>query len=716
MTLKLILLFLISLTSFATSQPNFNISAFDSQLHDIFNGLVQTETKVGSFLSNLSSFVGDVNLKLNKSRLYMELSHLQLVLQLQSSIWNYESYQQLTGCSNVASKISEIEVDLMKFADFVDRLELNMTELYQRNLRVTYELMLRPKQMEGSQQDVIDIIMNVNEAMVQYLFYILQLQVNIKYEKSIASNLKLYLKHYCKCRDSTNDVAQMTENSPSIDNMEAPLIGKQARLVSAANNTLSEAQNLTESKNVTGKAKVLTRKVSALCRKIGKFEDLGNSTSLATNSCSILTKNQNFLIYRRFRYTQALSFVSTSSSVLGFFRESFKDILNGTAKQELKSFNSSFNVLDSELKKYATELKYQLSSSGILKIIRQNIQTILLFCGCTAARTETTPTGMTTTKALATTTTSTSLGTKTTTKLTTFGTTSTSSKSMTTSTSTGSPTSNNPLSTAISKTQPTSSSLSTTTPKIQPSLPKTSTLAPYSNPACSFTKTLSDRNGNYIKTACLIETASNGSYANSTCQDNFMQLMAVDSNMTQTALTIFVQETLSEGTFWINGGNGSDICNFIAVNGTGPTINQTKCSWYQYYSICEYKDPKVPVKVNFEPNLDACGLVLPIMGNDSSRYACFMSYTRSYDDSSYNCMLNGMEMFKVAPMSVVGDLNDFFVRFYGKNSGVVMWINGTAQAGSCSFLDGSKNPFEVARGDCDQLYWSICETAYDGTY
>jgi len=198
-----------------------------------------------------------------------------------------------------------------------------------------------------------------------------------------------------------------------------------------------------------------------------------------------------------------------------------------------------------------------------------------------------------------------------------------------------------------------------------------------------------------------------------------MQLMTIDSNMTQTALSIFVQETLSEGTFWIGGGNGTDMCNFIIVNGTGSVIKQDRCSWFSYYSICEYKDPNVSKKIKFPVNLDACGFVFPVMtekDKDYTRYACIMAYTRSYIDSNYNCMLNGMNMFNVSPTSVMETINEFLVSFFGNNSGILMWANAPVQGGSCSFLDGTKVPFAIANGSCDQLYWSICEAPYDGSY
>jgi hypothetical protein len=216
-----------------------------------------------------------------------------------------------------------------------------------------------------------------------------------------------------------------------------------------------------------------------------------------------------------------------------------------------------------------------------------------------------------------------------------------------------------------------------------------------------------------------MEAATNMSYANSTCQDNSMQLMTVDSNMTQTALTIFVQETLSEGIFWVDGGNGSDTCNVIAIDGSGSVVNQTNCIRNSFYSICEYKDSKVPKNVDFPMNLDACGFVFPIMTDATdryTRYGCVMAYTRSYVDSNYNCILNGMQMFKISPLKVLDSLNMFLITLFGKNSGVIMWVNGAASNGSCSYLDGSKDPFAVGQAGCDQLNWSVCEAPYDGSY
>jgi hypothetical protein len=844
------LLILLSFVSFATSQNKFNITAYNSQLQDIFNGLVDTEKKIGKFVSNLSDFVGEINgnLKSNKSRLYLDLSHLQLVLQLQGSINNHDVYQQVSGCGNVASKISEIDVDLKKFPDFVKRLQQNMTELYSRNLHVTYDLIMD----NVPQQDIVDIIYAVNEAMVQNLYYILQLQTNIRYEKSISTNLKLFLKHFCECEESVYGVSQNTNTRAPLREMEATVIARQASVIDAVNETLIESQKLIKSKNVTKDMMIASSMLIDFCQKMKRIDDYSNVTVPYTNTCSDLTKVQDFMTYRRFRYTQVLSFVMTNSSVLAFYRNMITaSISNATSDL---SILSAVNNLETELMGYTDDLALQLSYLTLFaSSMRRNALIMKLFCGCRVPEPKTTTELQTTTQRVSTsrkvffstakflsTTNNSYEGTgnsaattrkssmkpttqKSSTNLTTSASISTTSKDLATtpgssastpgsstttpgsSTTTPGSSTTTPGSSAIARgstttpgkstfitrssttfmtgssvappgssastsvnqsktmfgssttsskssilttksstvsesstksanstssgptTVPTTSEftkLSTSSPKIPPTLPtistaSTTTNVPFSPPICSFTKTLVDLNGTYIKSACLVETASNGSNANSTCQANSMQLMTIDSNMTQTALSIFVQETLSEGTFWVSSGNGTDMCNFVAVNGTGLVINQARCSWFTYYSICEYKDPNVPKRISFSPNLDACGLTFPVQndaGKEYTRYACIMGYTRSYVDSSYACMLNGMQMFNVIPKSVMLTVNEFLVSFYGNNSGIFMWVNGPVDAGSCSFLDGNQVPIAVAGGSCDQQFWSICETPYDGSY
>ncbi|XP_070501494.1 uncharacterized protein [Chironomus tepperi] len=799
MKIKSFVVIFLSLASIATSQSVFNITAYDGQLRDIFNGLTETETRIGRLLSNLSDFVGKINgnLRMNKSRLGLELSHLQLDLQLQGSINSYETYNRLTGCSNAASKISEIDIDLMKFGDFVDRLELNMTELYHRNLHVTYDYMLSIKQVNVTQQDILYIILGVNEAMIQYLYYIMQLQVNIQYEKSISTNLKLFLKHFCECDDNANGVASKTNSKPPLSVIEGSLIDRQARIIDAANATLIQAQML--SKNGTKNLKVMSQKLANFCLKMTRIDDYSNVTIPYSNSCLDLSKVQNFMTYRKFHYTQVLSFMMTNSSVLKFFKDS---IINASKSEQvlnsnITSLNTSLYMLDVELAKYAVGLHYTITIAS--RLVYEYSMAMESFCGCSGRRTKNmTTTGMPTTSKEQLLTTTQKMGTQstavavnmttvavnvtsltTTTKnlMTTSGTAtgsatattgsaasttgsaastaanattisatmpantatssmtskptnSTFSGSSTTSTSSISSTSPTSSTSRTSSTSPISStsltsSTSPTTSRIPPTLPPTvpptttKNPLPLSNSSCIFTKDLTDMSGNYIKSACLVDKVANGTYVNSICRDMSMQLMTVDSNMTRTALTIFVQETLSEGTFWISGGNGSEICNFADINGTGLSINQTECMWNSLYSICEYKDPSVPTKLSFEPDLDACGFVIPVAtetDKDFTRYACVMAYTRSYVNSNYNCMLNGMKMFNAESKLVMETLNEYLVSFFGNSSGVILWIDGYSQAGSCAVLDGSKVPFAVGRGDCDQLNWSICEAPYDGSY
>ncbi|XP_070502505.1 uncharacterized protein [Chironomus tepperi] len=670
---------LLSIVSCATSQSVFNITAYDGQLRDIFNGLTETETRIGRLLSNLSDFVGKINgnLRMNKSRLGLELSHLQLDLQLQGSINSYETYNRLTGCNNAASKISEIDIDLMKFSDFLDRLELNMTELYHRNLHVTYDYMLSIKQVNVTQQDILNIILGVNEAIIQYLYYIMQLQVNIQYEKSISTNLKLFLKHFCECDENVYGVSHNTNSNSTLSDMEATLTARQARIIDAANATLIQAR-------MSKDMKVVSTKLANFCQKLTKIDDYSNVTIPYSNSCLDLSKVQNFMTYRKFHFTQVLSFVMTNSSVLKFY----KSLLNSTDQSPILT---AVTNLETELLNYTDDLALQLSYLTLFaSAMRKNAMVLKLFCGCRDGSMATTAS---------------------TSKV------STSRKVVFTSpilTSTTEPGTTRSRSTTSRTTKSTS-----TTHKIRPTVSKVTTLRPYSNPACGFIKVLTDYNGTYIKTACLMETASNGTYAGSACQASSMQLMTVDSNMTRTALTIFVQETLSEGTFWISGGNGSEICNFVAVNGTGLVINQSRCQWNSLFSICEYNDSSVPTKVGFPTNLEACGFVFAVAAEtikEYTGYACVMAYTRSYADSSYNCMLNGMKMFNAESKLVMETLNEYLVSLYGNSSGVILWIDGYSKAGSCAVLDGSKVPFAVAGADCDQLNWSICEAPYDGSY
>ena len=412
-----------------------------------------------------------------------------------------------------------------------------------------------------------------------------------------------------------------------------------------------------------------------MCRKMKRMDDYKKNVVFTKNSCPALSKFQNYLAYRRFQYTQFLSLTMTNNYVLEFNQNLLNStIFNANMSQSQnsisKKLNSSISNLENELKNYTSELAYQLSSlSNFSNYLELNEMEMQSFCGCNDVEH----------------------------KSTTIWTTMSTNPALTT-----------------KSTYLISNVSGPEYPLISTSTVSTTTLAPMLNPVCSNTRIVTDIEGNYIKTACLLQIPVNGFYANSFCQANSMQLMTIDSSMTQTALTIFIQDTLMIGSYWISGGNGTGMCKYLTVNGTSSSTDQDRCSDYNYNIICEYKDPNVPAKIKFRTNVYACRFVSPILDdvNLDNRYACIMAYARSYIDSNFICIINGMKLFNISDNSIVSPLSKLLGHYFGSNSGTIIWVNGPAKAGSCSYFNGTGSKFSVGSGNCDKFHWSICEPVF----
>lgn len=190
--------------------------------------------------------------------------------------------------------------------------------------------------------------------------------------------------------------------------------------------------------------------------------------------------------------------------------------------------------------------------------------------------------------------------------------------------------------------------------------------------------------------------------------------MKVDSNFTQLALTIFIQETVSEGVFWIGTGNvtGDYYSPVLIVNYTMFLYDQKYSEWDYYPSIYEFNDKSVPKTTNFDVvNYDACGAIDEIFDTslNKTKYSCLIGYSRTYAIAEYNCKINGMKLMQISDYGMIFVLGSITDSYLGESSGAKIWINGNYGNGSCSYFDGTSANYEVGTSPCDSRYWSYCE-------
>lgn len=191
--------------------------------------------------------------------------------------------------------------------------------------------------------------------------------------------------------------------------------------------------------------------------------------------------------------------------------------------------------------------------------------------------------------------------------------------------------------------------------------------------------------------------------------------MSIDSNVTKMAVTIFVQEILSEATLWMAGGDGR-FCGLLAVNGSSMVNSSVRCTWYEYPTMCQYRDPNATAKIEFPVNMDACGWSPSVGYNqpDVPKFACLIGYTRNYEMSDYNCRINGMKLFNIGSNGTEVGLNRVTEDYIEGKSGINIWLNGNFTNGTCAYFDGNYSPFRVGSADCESLFWSYCENPIKG--
>lgn len=87
---------------------------------------------------------------------------------------------------------------------------------------------------------------------------------------------------------------------------------------------------------------------------------------------------------------------------------------------------------------------------------------------------------------------------------------------------------------------------------------------------------------------------------------------------------------------------------------------------------------------------------------------CFIPTPLNYNAATANCVNNQMELFQIDSVEErVGLFQYANERF--TQSGAVMFVNGTNNAGQCANINNQWGMFIDDFGDCLRLIWSFCQ-------